>query len=152
MDEVGKVLPSVFKKQVERLDPRLVEILAPLWSQVAGPGIARRSEPVAFGAGTLTLAAADPSWVGALAGMAEDLRSKINAFLGRPVVKAVRIREVVELAHSDLGAGTGLKLPAPIEPARVDWPGAVEKLDPEIARIVQLSYAKYFARKAKGVA
>jgi hypothetical protein len=152
VDEVGKVLPIVFKKQVERVDPRLAEILASLWARVAGQGIAQRSRPVAFAAGTLTLAAADSSWAGALAAMTDDLRSKINAFLGRPVVKAIRIREALNLAWPTPAGGTNRKLPGPIEPTRIDWTDAVEKLDPEIARIVRLSYAKYFARSGKGVA
>ena len=55
MEEIGKTLPAVFKRHVRGSNPQLVEILAPLWSRVAGKGIAEHSRPVAFWSGTLTL-------------------------------------------------------------------------------------------------
>jgi len=152
VDEVAKVLPSVFKRQVQRVDPRLVEILAPLWSKVAGAAIAQQSQPDAFAAGTLTLAAADPSWAKALTVMREELRDKINAYLGRPVVRAVRIRKVLKLTVPLPSRVADGGLPDPIDPAPVAWTGAVDKLNPEMARIARLSYAKYFARNRKGTA
>ncbi len=152
MDEIAKVLPSIFQKQVQRVDPPLVEVLAPLWSHVAGPAIAQQSQPDAFAAGTLTLAAADPSWAKALAAMREDLRNKINAYLGRPVVRALRIRMVLKLTRPLLPRVADRGLPDAIDPAPVAWTGAVDKLDPEMARIARLSYAKYFARNRKGAA
>ena len=151
MDQVGNLLPSIFKRQVQRVDPRLVEILAPLWPKVAGPAIAQQSQPDAFAAGTLTLAAADPSWARALAAMSEELRDKVNAYLGRPVVRALRIRKVQKLSLPLPSRVADRRLSATIESAPVAWAGA-DKLDPEMARIARLSYAKYFARNRKGAA
>jgi hypothetical protein len=152
VDVVATVLPSVFQRQVQRVDPRLVEILAPLWSHVAGPAIAQQSQPDTFAAGTLTLAVADPGWAKALAAMREELRNKINAYLGRPVVRALRIRKVHKLILPLPSRVADRGLPDAVDPAPVGWTSALEKLDPEMARIARLSYAKYFARNRKGAA
>jgi len=149
VDEVAKVLPSIFKRQVQRVDPRLVEILASLWPQVAGPAIAQQSRPESFAAGTLTLAAADPGWAKALSVMREELREKINAYLGRPVVRALRIRKVMKLSPPLPSTVADRALPDAIDPAPVAWTGVIDKLDPEMARIARLSYAKYFARNKR---
>ncbi|MGO9268898.1 MAG: DUF721 domain-containing protein [Terriglobia bacterium] len=151
MDEVAKVLAGILKRQVQRVDPPLVEILAPLWPKVAGAAIAQQSQPEAFAAGTLTLATADPSWAKVLTAMREELRDKINAYLGHPVVRALRIRKVMKLTLPLPSRIADRGLPEAIDPAPVAWTGAVEKLDPEMARIARLSYAKYFARNRKGV-
>jgi predicted nucleic acid-binding Zn ribbon protein len=90
--EIGKVLPAVFKGHMRRVNPPLVEILAPLWPCVAGKSIAERSEPIAFEAGVLTLAAQSASWAAQLGSMAEEIRAQVNAFLGAPLVKKLRVR------------------------------------------------------------
>src|SRR5439155_13307595 len=60
VQEIGKVLPAIFKGHMRRANPPLVEVLAPLWPRVVGKSIAARSQPVAFEAGTLTLATRSP--------------------------------------------------------------------------------------------
>jgi len=149
MDEIAKVLSSVLKRQVHRVDPPLVEILVPLWPKVVGAAIAQQSQPEAFAAGTLTLATADPGWAKALIAMREELRDKINAYLGGPVVRALRICKVMKLTRPLPSRVADRGRPEAIDPALVEWAGAVEKLDPEIARVARLSYAKYFARSRK---
>jgi hypothetical protein len=152
VDEVAKILPSILKREVQRVDPPLVEILAPLWPKVAGAAIAQQSQPAAFVAGTLTLAAASLSWAKALAEMREELRDRINAYLGRPVVRAVRIRKVMKLTVPLSSRVVDGGLPDAIDLTEAAWTGPVDTLDPEIARIARLSYAKYFARNKRGVA
>ena len=154
VDEVAKVLAGILKRQVQRVDPPLVEILAPLWPKVAGTAIAQQSQPETFAAGTLTLATADPSWAKALTAMREDLRGRINLYLGHPVVRALRIRRVMKLDLPLPSRVAGREPAEAIDPAPVEWTGPVEgleKLDPEMARIARLSYAKYFARKRKDI-
>jgi len=150
VDEVAKVLAGILKRQVQRAEPPLVEILAPLWPKVAGGAIAQQSQPEAFAAGTLTVATADPGWAKALTAMKEELRGRINAYLGHPVVRALRIRIVIKLALPLPSGAAERGLPKAIDPAPVEWTGpleGLEKLNPEMARIARLSYAKYFARK-----
>ncbi len=150
MEEIGKFLPSIFKRQVRRVDPRLVEILKPLWPRVAGKAIATHSQPVAFGAGTLTLAVSCPSWAAQLRRMAEEIRAKINSFLGGPGVKKLRVHHVPDLNWPELPAPQQ-EFPLPLETPTAQWTDSGAQLDPEIARIVERSFAKYFSRGGRGV-
>ncbi len=104
MDEVGKILPTVFKTHVYRGDPTVVEILAPLWPRVVGKAMARQSRPAAFSRGTLTLATESESWCLQLERMGEEIRAEINAFLGSSVVKRLRIRQVIALDSAKAAA------------------------------------------------
>ena len=99
MEEIGKLLPKVLKPQLSRLEPPVVEVLAPLWSRVAGEALAKKCRPVAFKAGTLTLATEDPDWVEPLQQMTEEMRAHVNNFLGKPLVRHLRILSVCKPAH-----------------------------------------------------
>jgi hypothetical protein len=96
VEEIGKILPAILRSQIERLNPPVVEILAPLWSRVAGRTMARNCRPVAFHAGTLTLACECTSWTAQLQEMAEEIRAEINSFLGGPVVKNIHVHWVAQ--------------------------------------------------------
>jgi hypothetical protein len=100
VEEVGKLLPAIFKKQMRREDARVVEILGPCWFRVAGRGIAEHSRPTAFVTGTLTLETPCPAWAAQLWQMAEEIRAKINCFLGCPVVKKLEVRLALNLDRS----------------------------------------------------
>ena len=94
MEEISKILPLIFKKQVRCSEPRLVEILSPLWPQVVGKPMARHSKPVAFEQGTLTLETDCPTWCDQLRSMAEEIRTGINGYLGVPAVRKLQVRRV----------------------------------------------------------
>lgn len=100
VEEVGKILPGLFKRQVRRLNPRVIEVLGPFWRRVAGEAMARESRPVDFKAGTLTLACSCPSWSAQLQQMAEEIRAEVNCFLRGPVVKKIQVRCVASLERS----------------------------------------------------
>jgi hypothetical protein len=100
VEEVGKLLPAIFKKQMRREEARVVEVLGPFWVRVAGRGIAEHSRPIAFVTGTLTLETSCPAWAAQLWQMQEDIRTKINGFLGCPVVKKVDVRLALNLERS----------------------------------------------------
>ncbi len=93
MEEIGKILPAVLKKRIQQGGPGTLGLLAPFWPQVAGKPLARHVQPVAFKAGTLTLATPHPNWAAQLREMQEEIRAEINSFLGAPVVKKLRILE-----------------------------------------------------------
>jgi hypothetical protein len=150
LDEIGKILPAAFKAQVRRADAALVEILAPLWPRVVGRGIAQQARPVAFAAGTLTLATACPTWAAQLRQMAEEIRAQINGFLGSPVVKKLRVQHVPQMDSVELPAPQR-KSPLSLEVSNLPLPEGVNKLDPEISGILERSFAKYFARNRKRV-
>ena len=102
MEEISKILPLIFKNQVRCSDPRVVEILAPLWPQVAGKPMARHSKPVAFegdpDAGERLLDVGLRSF----ASMAEEIKAEINGYLGVSVVRKLQVRYVstpISLRH-----------------------------------------------------
>ena len=92
MEEVGKLLPRIFKKQIRRENTQLIEILGPLWPRAAGKGIAENSKPIAFITGTLTLETTCPTWATQLRQMEQQLCVEINNFLGCAVVKKLEVR------------------------------------------------------------
>lgn len=149
MEEVGRILPSVVGRHMQGGDSRLVEVLSALWPRAVGKGIAQHSRPVSFVSGTLTLATACPSWAAQLGQMREEVRAGINGFLGRPLVKKLRVRHtpslVLETGNSRLETGNS-RLPSPDAKPTFD----LASLDPEIARLVEEAFAKYFSKAGKG--
>ena len=149
MEEIGKILPAIFKAEVRRADPALVEILVPLWPRVVGKGIAQQARPVTFAAGTLTLATACPTWATQLRHLAEEIRAQINNYLGSPIVKKLRVQHLPQRDAPELPAPP--KSPLDPEALNLPAPELTAKLDPEIAGILQRSFAKYFARNRRKV-
>jgi len=140
MEEVGKLLPRIFKRQMGRKDPRLVEILAPLWLRVAGSGIAENSTPIAFVAGTLTLETSCLSWAAQLRQMREEIRAEINSFLGCSVVKKIEVRVALDSGRAKPEMS---RVDFPVTNARkVEGAGAIPRIDAKTARINGRSKAK----------
>ena len=147
MDEVAKVLPSLFRKQIRRPEPHLVDILLPLWPRITGKNMAQHSRPAFFVSGVLTLNTDCATWAKQLRYMAEEIRAGVNGFLGQPVVKKLRIQTVPQPVFA-----------ASFQPARGPRPGAPPALesvntdtiaDPEVAAALASSFAKYFNRARK---
>ena len=145
VDEIGKILPSWFRKQFRRADPHLLEILLPMRPRIAGKTMAQHSQPAFFASGVLTVTTDCPTWGAQLRQMTEEIRAEINGFLGQPMVRKLRIKTVTE---------TSLFAPprrshqvAPPPPARVEQAMDTAAIaDPEIASALATSYAKYFDR------
>ena len=148
MDEIGKVLPALFKKQIGRSEPHLLEILTPLWPRIVGRIMAEHSQPATFACGMLTLCTDSATWAVQLRHMTEEIRGGVNKFLGQAIVKKLRIK-----------TATGGALPAPPRPVgRIAAPARprAEKsmntdsiTDPEIAAALANSFAKYFSRPGR---
>jgi hypothetical protein len=149
LEEIGKILPAVFRAQVRRAEPALLEILVPLWPRVVGRGIAQQTRPVAFAAGRLTLATSCPTWAAQLRHLAEEIRARINNYLGSPIVRklCVEHRPQMESAERPMPRNSPLDFEALKLPALE----LTDKLDPEIAGILERSFAKYFARRGRKV-
>ena len=92
MEEISKILPLIFKAQVRRSNPRVVEILAPLLQQVPGKTMARHSRPVDFEDGMLTLECDCSAWSAEMRRMSDDILAQINRYLGLPAVRKLKIR------------------------------------------------------------
>jgi len=101
MEEISKILPLIFRSQVRRSNPRVVEILAPLWPQVAGKPMARHSKPVAFEEGTLTLESDCASWSTEMRRMESEIRAQINQYLGVPMVRKLKVRYAAKPMSDD---------------------------------------------------
>src|SRR5579859_6478816 len=144
MEEVGKLLPRIFKRQMGRKDPRLIEILGPLWLRVAGSGISENSNPVAFEAGTLTLQTSCLSWAAQLRQMREEIRAEINNFLGCSVVKKIEVRVAMNPGRANPEMSR-IKFSI-TDASKADGSGAILKDDSKTARILGRSKAKITTR------
>jgi hypothetical protein len=145
VDEIGKLLPSLFRKQIGRAEPHLLEILIPLWPRIAGNIIAQHSQPALFASGVLTLHTDSATWGTQLRHLTEEIRTEINGFLGRPVVKKLRIQTVPQSnLFSAPRRSRETSLPATPLPEKPMDTASIA--DPEIASALASSYAKYFNR------
>ncbi len=143
MDEIGRILPGLFRKQIRRTEPHLVEILLPLWPRITGKTLAQHSRPAVFAAGILTVSTDCPTWGAQLRHMTEELRAGINGFLGQPIVRKLRIRtEPPSLLPAP--AAPRSALPSPAFREQVADTAAIA--DREIAAAFAASYSKYFSR------
>jgi hypothetical protein len=148
VDEIGKLLPTLFRKQIVRAEPHLLDILIPLWPRIAGKIMAEHSQPAIFASGVLTLKTDSSTWSTQLRHMTEEIRTGINGFLGKPIVKKLRIMTVAQ---------TGLfSTPRPAHGATSPTPRLAEKAmntdsiaDPEVAAVLESSFAKYFNRPGR---
>lgn len=145
MDDVGKILPSLFRKQIGRAEPQVLGILVPLWPRIAGKTMAQHSQPARFDSGVLTLAADCATWGTQLQHMTEDIRTGINRYLGQPVVKKLRVKTVPQSSlFSPLRPLGAAFVPAPpVMPPAMDLKSIADR---EIASTLAKSYAKYFNR------
>jgi len=147
MEELGKILPRVLKKHARGERAPVLAALVGVWPQAAGKAIAEQARPLAFSAGTLTLAVACPTWAAQLKGLREEIRGAVNQTLGRQLVRQVRVKLVsgddAALRAASPGKARGGTFTASwSEP---DLP-ALAGLDPELRQVVARSFAKYFAR------
>jgi len=143
VDEIGKILPALFRKQIRRDEPRLIEILSPLWPRIVGRPMAEHSRPALFQAGVLTLAADSSTWSTQLAHLTEEIRAGVNAFLGVPVVKKLRVKTV---GQPSLFAPPRPKAGAPATPIEGPPMDTTPIVDHEVAMALATSHAKYFSR------
>jgi hypothetical protein len=145
VDAIGKFLPVLFKKQIRRAEPHLLEILVPLWPRIVGKTMAQHSRPAQFDLGLLTLHADCPTWGMQLRHMTDEIRSEVNRFLGQAIVKNLRIKTVTQpdLFSQSRRADRATPPSLPVDVAMVTDSIA----DPEVAAALASSYAKYFNRR-----
>ena len=144
MDELGKVLPSLFRKQLRRPEPYFLEVLLPLWPRIVGKSMAQHSHPALFEGGVLTLTTDCATWSKQLRFMAEEIRAEINGYLGQVMVKKLKVTTATQpgLFSSPWAARAGAPHAPPAkQPVNTDGIA-----DPEIAATLASSYAKYFSR------
>jgi hypothetical protein len=147
MEELGKILPVIWKRHAQQANPHLADILTSLWPRVVGKPLAQHCRPLRFEGGRLTLGTAESDWAVQLQLMSEEIRAEVNSFLGSPTIKKLTVKHVRGLKFA---AVLPLDASVPAIPASslpLDSTGS--KLEPEVARIMARSYAKYFARPGR---
>lgn len=145
MDEIGKILPSLLRKQIPRTEPYLLDILLPLWSRIVGKTIAQHSQPSHFASGVLTLATDSVTWSTQLRHLGDEIRLAINGFLGQSIVKKLRIKTVTQSSlFAQPKPPLGIAPSPPLSPEEVMETDSI--VDPAIASALANSYTKYFSR------
>lgn len=147
MEEIAQILPKIFRTGPLGRRRAVLDVLIPLWPRAAGKLIAQHSAPMSFRDGTLTIAAASPAWASQLRQMSPTLCAHLNNFLGAPLVRRLFVKHRA-FARPPSPSGPE-PLPVPRferSPAAVPWSREEVRLDPELARIVETSFAKYFSR------
>jgi hypothetical protein len=157
MEDVGTILPKAFKKHLSCPTPRVLEVLAPLWSRIVGKLIAQHSRPTGFNNGILILAAFNPPWTTQLSQMAEQIRAQVNSFLAASVVRKIRVRCQPALgpvapaaAHADRSLMATRLVSSTDEVGRLLWVDGTAALDADLVAVVERSFIKYFSRNGKG--
>jgi hypothetical protein len=98
--------------------------------------MAQHCLPIAFSAGSLTLASDCPSWNAQIRLLAEEIRAEINGFLGSPVVKKIRVQVVGQLPLNKLtSAQHEISRPRRSNPGNPST--GLASSDPEIARLMR---------------
>ncbi len=145
MKEIGVILPSVLRQQVRRTDSALAELLAPFWPRVVGKGLAQQCRPAGFDAGTLTIETSCTAWAAELRRMSEEVRAAVNGYLGKPVVRKLRIRYAAP--GNRVQGRSAAKAAVAVAATAASPPDGLAKLDAEISGIIERSFSKYFSRK-----
>ncbi|GAC1340399.1 MAG: hypothetical protein NVSMB23_10630 [Myxococcales bacterium] len=115
---------SGLSRKLERRLPQHV------WREAVGPGIAARATPTVLSAGVLHLLVEDHRWRDQLDAARVTLIERVNAKLGRPLVRELRFG----LAHAGTFPTAAPVWPAamrPEHPAAAEVPGA-RSLQPEL--------------------
>ena len=147
MEKIGKILPAALRDQLRHSEAPLLELLTPLWPRIVGKGIARQCRPVSFFGGTLTVATSCPTWAAQLRQLSEQIRAEVNLYLGSEFVRRLHVRQDSSVAPAEMPDSKAIA----DEPAALDGPDAAKRLHPDVAGVLQRSYAKYFARGLRKV-
>ncbi len=129
-EPIGRVLERTLRAQ--GLSRRLDRVLpAQVWREAVGGGIAERARPTVLRAGVLHVLVEDHRWRDQLDAARTLLIERVNARLGRPLVRELRFG----LAHAGSLSQGVRAAAAPAAPAKPDQvacvPGAA-RLAPEL--------------------
>lgn len=61
------------------------------WRRIVGADVAQHAEPTSLRAGVLRVRADSPAWSTELSYLADELRTRVNDAVGRPLVKEVHV-------------------------------------------------------------
>ncbi|HEV2757151.1 MAG TPA: DUF721 domain-containing protein [Actinomycetota bacterium] len=93
------------------------------WKEVVGPDVAAHAEPTSLRAGVLRIRADSPAWATEIGYLAGEIRSRVNAATGEPLVSEVRVWTGPPPARANVpaaapeGAGEEPQREPPADPA-----------------------------------
>jgi hypothetical protein len=111
---VAALMPSVTRPAFRRRSPAAAQVMID-WPAIVGPAIAAVAVPRGLSSGTLTIACAGPVAM-ELTYLADELRGRINGYLGRETVKALRFVQTPAESRADSRAGPPPSGPVPAPP------------------------------------
>ncbi|MFN2586882.1 MAG: DciA family protein [Actinomycetota bacterium] len=129
MDDEPLRLKDVLADATKRLgipSPEATGRVWARWNDVVGPDVAAHAEPTSLRAGVLRVRADSPAWATEIGYLAAEIRSRVNAVTGLPLVKEVRVwtgprpaRAHVPAARSDAAGepADGAARERPADPA-----------------------------------
>ncbi len=91
MEKIGEIIKDVLADE-NLQEPFVRATLKENWEEIAGELMAAHLQMVSYEKGRLVLVAEDPGWSHQAELMKEDLKSKINDFYDKKVVKKIRIK------------------------------------------------------------
>jgi predicted nucleic acid-binding Zn ribbon protein len=85
------VLSGLFGKRLLPFDPADAELWK-IWPSVVGEAAAAHARPLWIKDGVLKVVVTEPVWLNELRFASEEIRSSLNATLGRPAVRQIQFR------------------------------------------------------------
>ncbi len=86
------LVTDALRQVVQRIDPdrRLAAYRVwTFWAETVGPAVAARAEPASFRDGVLSVRVAGAAWMQELQFMQTELRERLNARLGAPLIRDI---------------------------------------------------------------
>jgi hypothetical protein len=121
------------------------------WDKALGPTLAGRLKPVAIHHGVLIVAVKDSAWLQELHFIKDDIKKKLNRFLGRGVIQDIRFK-IGWWEESTPGAADAISEKAPPLPPQIQQEAeeAVQVIKDPVLRDQVLRTLLAIARRASG--
>lgn len=78
-------------KKLRLEEPTASAALWKRWPEIAGEDIARNAEPTSLKEGVLRIRTTSPTWATEMSYLANEIKTRVNAMLGREVVREVKV-------------------------------------------------------------
>ncbi|MGD9180380.1 MAG: DUF721 domain-containing protein [Desulfobacterales bacterium] len=88
---IGNIIDGVLENYRSKPDFELTGIWR-LWDEAVGATIAQNARPAAFKGKLLIVHVISSTWIHQLQFLKEDLRAKINAALGKPLIEEIKFK------------------------------------------------------------
>lgn len=148
---VGELLASALQGTPAAQRLREAEIWR-IWDEAVGPQIASRARPAAIRNGILTVAVASAPWLQQLNFLKAELRSKLNALLGEPLIQDIFLKSGSPARPATQAASRRRRRQrrlSPEETARIDR--AIAELDdPGVRDAFAALFARHLASEPAG--